>query len=128
MLGNIGSVSARAALERRSVQVPDVQADPEFAYAIRDVDPIRTVLAVPMLKGDDLVGAITIYRLEVKPFTDKQVTLLENFRRAGRHRHREHPPAQRIARIAPAADRHRRRAQGYQPVDLQFANRARYTG
>ena len=67
------SVSARAALERRSVQVPDVQADPEFAYAIRDVDPIRTVLAVPMLKGDDLVGTITIYRLEVKPFTDKQI-------------------------------------------------------
>ncbi|MGB8607519.1 GAF domain-containing protein, partial [Bradyrhizobium sp.] len=79
MLGNIGSVSARAALERRSVQVPDVQADPEFAYAIRDVDPIRTVLAVPMLKGDDLVGTITIYRLEVKPFTDKQVTLVETF-------------------------------------------------
>ncbi|MGC2337861.1 MAG: GAF domain-containing protein, partial [Pseudolabrys sp.] len=73
------SVSARAALERRSVQVPDVQADPEFAYAIRDVDPIRTVLAVPMLKSDDLVGTITIYRLEVKPFTDKQVTLVETF-------------------------------------------------
>ncbi|MGB9383872.1 MAG: GAF domain-containing protein, partial [Pseudolabrys sp.] len=73
------SVSARAALERRTVQVPDVQADPEFAYAIRDVDPIRTVLAVPMLKGDDLAGTITIYRLEVKPFTDKQVTLVETF-------------------------------------------------
>jgi len=73
------SVSARAALERRTVQVPDVQADPEFAYAIRDVDPIRTVLAVPMLKGDDLIGTITIYRLEVKPFTDKQVTLIETF-------------------------------------------------
>ena len=73
------SVSARAALERRSVQVADVQADPEFAYAIRDVDPIRTVLAVPMLKSDDLVGTITIYRLEVKPFTDKQVTLVETF-------------------------------------------------
>ena len=72
-------LSARAALERRSVQVPDVQADPEFAYAIQDVDPIRTVLAVPMLKSDDLVGTITIYRLEVKPFTDKQVTLVETF-------------------------------------------------
>jgi GAF domain-containing protein len=73
------SVSARAALERRTVQVPDVQVDPEYAYAIRDVDPIRTVLAVPMLKGDDLVGTITIYRLEAKPFTDKQVALVENF-------------------------------------------------
>src|SRR5215468_10917782 len=73
------SVSARAALERRTVQVPDVQADPEFAHAIRDVDPIRTVLAVPMLKGDELIGTITIYRLEVKPFTDKQVALVETF-------------------------------------------------
>ena len=37
------------------------------------------MLAVPMLKGDDLVGTITIYRLEVKPFTDKQVALVETF-------------------------------------------------
>jgi len=73
------SISARAALERRTVHIPDVQADPDFAYAMRDVEPIRTVLGVPMLKGDDLVGTITIYRLEVKPFTDKQVALVETF-------------------------------------------------
>jgi GAF domain-containing protein len=73
------SVSARAALERRTVQVPDVQADPEYDYALRDVDPIRTILSVPMLKGHDLVGIITIYRLEVKPFTDKQIALVETF-------------------------------------------------
>src|SRR5262249_42746314 len=40
---------------------------------------IRTTLSVPMLKGDDLVGTITIYRLEVKPFTDKQIALVETF-------------------------------------------------
>lgn len=73
------SVSARSALERRTVQVSDVQADPEYAYASRDVDPIRTILSVPMLKGDDLVGIITIYRLEVRPFTDKQIALVETF-------------------------------------------------
>jgi GAF domain-containing protein len=73
------SVSARAALERRTVHVPDVQADAEYAYVLRDVEPIRTSLSVPMLKGDDLVGTITIYRLEVKPFTDKQVALVETF-------------------------------------------------
>jgi PAS domain S-box-containing protein len=73
------SVSARAARERRTVQVPDIQADPEYAYVIRDVEPIRTTLSVPMLKGDDLVGTITIYRLEVKPFTDKQIALVETF-------------------------------------------------
>src|SRR5262249_15586154 len=73
------SISARAALERRTVHVPDIQADPEYAYAGRDEKPIRTILSVPMLKGNDLVGTITIYRLEVKPFTDKQVTLVETF-------------------------------------------------
>ena len=50
------------------------------------------------------------------------------FRRPGRHRHREHPPAQRAARIAAAADRHRRRAQGDQPLDLRSADRARHAG
>jgi GAF domain-containing protein/CheY-like chemotaxis protein/anti-sigma regulatory factor (Ser/Thr protein kinase) len=74
------SISARAALERRTVHVPDIQADPEYAYAVRDVDGlIRTILAVPMLKGDELVGTITIYKLEVKPFTDKQIALVETF-------------------------------------------------
>jgi GAF domain-containing protein/anti-sigma regulatory factor (Ser/Thr protein kinase) len=73
------SISARAALERRTVQVADIQTDPNYAYVMRDREPIHTVLAVPMLKGDDLVGTITIYRLEVKPFTDKQVALVETF-------------------------------------------------
>ena len=52
----------------------------------------------------------------------------QEFRRPGRHRHREHPPAQRAARIAAAADRHRRRAQGHQPLDLRSADRARHAG
>src|SRR5262249_867077 len=73
------SCPARGAPERRSVQFPDFKADPEYAYVIRDVEPIRTSLSVPMLKGDNLVGTITIYRLEVKPFTDKQIALAETF-------------------------------------------------
>ena len=72
-------VSGRAALERRTIQLPDVQADPEYGYVVRDVDPIRTTLAVPMLRDNELVGTITIYRLEVKPFTDKQIALVETF-------------------------------------------------
>jgi two-component system, NtrC family, sensor kinase len=62
------TISARAALKRRTVHIADIQADPDIAYLVWDVKPIRTIIAVPMLKGDDLVGMITIYRLEVKPF------------------------------------------------------------
>ena len=44
-----------------------------------DQGGMRTVAAVPMLKDDDLVGVIVIYRQEVRPFTDKQIALVKNF-------------------------------------------------
>src|SRR4029453_1480270 len=40
---------------------------------------MRTLIAVPMLKENDCVGAITIYRCEVKPFAEKQIELVQNF-------------------------------------------------
>jgi GAF domain-containing protein len=73
------STHARAALERRTVHIPDIQADPEYTFGARYVDQVRTTLAVPMLKGDELVGVILIYKLEVRPFTDKQIALMETF-------------------------------------------------
>src|SRR5262249_3235022 len=73
------SGTGRAALERRTIHILDVFADPEYSYAARDVDAYRTILGVPMLKGDDLLGVIMINRREVKPFTDKQIALLETF-------------------------------------------------
>ena len=73
------SASARAALERRTVHIPDVMADPEYTYGVKDVDVVRTVLAVPILKGDDLLGVMLIYHVEVRPFTDKQIALVETF-------------------------------------------------
>jgi two-component system, NtrC family, sensor kinase len=73
------SGSARAALERRTIHITDVLVDPEYSYGAKNVDAIRTVLGVPMLKGDDLLGVIMIYRLEVRPFTDNQIALVETF-------------------------------------------------
>jgi GAF domain-containing protein/CheY-like chemotaxis protein len=74
-----GSATARAAVERRSMHVHDAQADSEYTYASRQVEPVRTVLAIPMLRADELLGVITIYRYEVRPFTDSQIILLETF-------------------------------------------------
>jgi GAF domain-containing protein/DNA-binding response OmpR family regulator len=73
------SGSARVALERRTIHIPDVQADPEYSYGAKNVENIRTILGVPILKGDDLLGVIMIYRFEVRPFTDKQIALVETF-------------------------------------------------
>jgi GAF domain-containing protein len=71
--------SGRAALERRTVHNHDVLADPEYTYGGARVDPYRTVLAVPMLKGNEVLGVIAIYRHEVRPFSDDQVALIETF-------------------------------------------------
>src|SRR3984893_15007366 len=73
------SAAARAALERRTVHIPDVQADPEFTWGVGQVEPLRTLLGVPMLKDDELVGVIVTQKREVKPFTDKQIALVEAF-------------------------------------------------
>jgi two-component system, NtrC family, sensor kinase len=71
--------AARAALERRTVHIHDAQADPEYTYGSRQVEPFRTILAVPMLRADELLGVILIYRHELRPFTDSQIALLETF-------------------------------------------------
>jgi GAF domain-containing protein len=74
------SASGRAALERRTIHIPDVLADPEYTYGSKYVEAIRTILAVPILKGDDLLGVLGSYHLEeVRPFTDKQIALVETF-------------------------------------------------
>jgi two-component system, NtrC family, sensor kinase len=73
------SNTGRAALERRTIHNIDVRADPEYTYGGSKVDPYRTVLAIPMLKEDAVLGVILIYRHEVLPFTDNQIALVETF-------------------------------------------------
>ena len=77
-----GSVSGRSIIEHQTVQVTDLQTEteqfPEGAASARQFG-YRTTLAVPLLRESAGIGAITIRRTEVRPFTDKQVTLLQTF-------------------------------------------------
>ena len=73
------TITARVALDRRTVHVADLQADPEYQYALRDTEAIRTELGVPMFRGDDILGVFILYKLEVQPFTDKQIELVTTF-------------------------------------------------
>ena len=73
------STTGRVGLERRTIHIADVRADPEYTYGAREVFPYRTVLAVPMLRGEELLGVLCLFRPEVRPFTDKQLELVGTF-------------------------------------------------
>ena len=70
---------------RQPVQVPDMRESRAYLdgeplpVAAVEVAGIRTLLSVPMFKDDEVVGSITIYRKEVRPFSDKQIALVQNF-------------------------------------------------
>ena len=73
------TITARVALERRAIHVADLQEDSEYAYALRDTEPIRTELGVPMFRGDEIVGVFILYKLKVEPFTKKQIEFVTTF-------------------------------------------------
>ena len=78
---------ARALATKRPVQIADVRDEPQYpdtpsgytGGTMAKLAGARTLLAVPMLTDVELVGAIIIYRQEVRPFTEKQIELVKNF-------------------------------------------------
>jgi GAF domain-containing protein/anti-sigma regulatory factor (Ser/Thr protein kinase) len=80
-----GLIIARALRTRQTVHVADMRAEQPYldrdpmAVAGVELGGIRTLAAVPMLKQNEVVGLIAIYRREVCPFTDKQIGLVTNF-------------------------------------------------
>src|SRR5262249_16570311 len=75
----------RVAQSRKPLQIADLREDQTYldghplTITAVDLAGIRTLAIVPMLKEDEFVGGISIYRKEVRPFTDKQIELVQNF-------------------------------------------------
>jgi signal transduction histidine kinase len=75
-----GTTVARAIQEKKPIQIPDVFADPEFTnQEAAKIGGVRSVAAVPMLKDNELIGVIAVYRRDVRPFTEKQIELVQTF-------------------------------------------------
>jgi two-component system NtrC family sensor kinase len=82
---NPGVPLDRLANTKQVIHLPDIRADQSFIpknahlVALVEMSKARAFVAVPMLKERELIGAIVMYRQEVRPFTDKQVELVQNF-------------------------------------------------
>ena len=79
-LAGRGTMTGRVALERAPVQIPDVLADSEFTWVeAQKLGNYRTLLGVPLLREGMLIGVLGLAREMVRPFTDKQIELVQIF-------------------------------------------------
>ncbi len=77
-----GSISGRAIIDRQTIHIHDFAAEPEDEFpnaSLAKTIGLRTVLATPLLRESVPIGTIMIRRIEVRPFSDKQIKLLETF-------------------------------------------------
>ena len=73
-----GTLTGRVSMERRTVQIPDVEADKDYT-GLRPGSTIRALLGVPILRGDEILGVIHARRYIPGAFSDRDVKLIETF-------------------------------------------------
>ena len=75
-----GTITGRVLMERGPVQIVDILADAEFSLPdAQRASGFRTVLAVPLMREGNPIGAVIVWRLHVQPFTDTEIGLLQTF-------------------------------------------------
>jgi GAF domain-containing protein len=75
-----GNTSGRALIERRTVHIPDVLADPEYTYREgQKIAGFRTMLGIPLMREDAILGVFVASRTHVEPFSDKEIALASGF-------------------------------------------------
>ena len=85
------SLTGRVALDGKAVHIPDVLADPEYRVTgFQQAVGYRTALGVPLLREGATIGVFVLTRDDVNAFTDKQIELVNDIRRPGGDRDREH--------------------------------------
>ncbi len=71
------TAAGRTAVTRAPVHIPDVVADPEYAYP--GPRPYRTMLGVPVMVEDELIGVVVVVRSDPEPFSDEHIALVQTF-------------------------------------------------
>ena len=66
-------------LDRGVVHLQDSTVDPEYTHPLRDTIALRSILSVPIFREGTPIGTISVWRGEPRPFTDKQIALLQTF-------------------------------------------------
>ena len=73
------TTSGRAILDRRLVHLEDSWVDPEYTHPLRNTIGLRSILTIPFFRDGIPMGALSVWRPDVRPFTDKQIALLQTF-------------------------------------------------